>query len=151
MEIAEYFSVIITSMIKFAAGPIAGLAFGLPFWHTVFASVVGMMLTVLILLFAQPLVQPLLNRFGKKEKKVFSKTTRYAVKIKKKFGLNGIALLTPFLFTPIGGTIIALAFKFDRAKIMMSMLVSGIFAGIIQTAFFYQLPAIKTYLSTLFA
>jgi uncharacterized membrane protein len=137
-------------MIKFVGGPISGLALGLGFWLTVLGSTIGMMVSVLLLVFAQGFIQPFLNRFKKKDKPIFSKFSRFAIKTKQKFGLSGIALLTPFAFTPIGGTILALAFKFPKHKIIIAMLVSAFIGGIIQTAFFYQLPVMKAGLEKLF-
>jgi hypothetical protein len=83
----------------------------------------------------------------KSKKKIFSKTTRYAVKVKSSLGLWGVALLTPFLFTPILGSFLALAFKYKKSEIIVKMAICGILAGYIQTAALFYL---KESISALF-
>jgi hypothetical protein len=132
--IEKYLSVALAASLKFFGGPITGLALKLSYWEIALATITGMMVSVLVSAFLGERIQ---NRFLKNQKK-FSKRTRLAVKTYKKFGLLGIACLTPLLFTPIGGTLIALSFKIPIPKIIAYMLGFGIFWGLIVTAVMQQ-------------
>jgi hypothetical protein len=68
-----------------------------------------------------------------KEKKVFSAKNRKIVKIWRRYGPIGIAILTPILLTPIGGTVIMTSFNVSKNIIFRYMLISGIIWGLIFT------------------
>lgn len=141
MDFAKYFSVIAISMLKFAGGPLTGLALKLGWIETAICSVIGMMTTVALIVFSGDFIQKTWTRlFPKKEKpKKFTKINRLAIKTRRKFGLIGIAWLTPILFTPIGGAAIAMAFRYEKREILIQMLISAMAWAIIQTLFFYFL------------
>jgi membrane protein DedA with SNARE-associated domain len=61
--------------------------------------------------------------FGKR--KIFSQNSRKFVRIWKKYGLVGVALLTPVLLTPIGGTLLAVSSGSPKEKIIIFMFVSA--------------------------
>ena len=56
--------------------------------------------------------------------KRFSKTIRLIVKAWQRFGILGIAVLTPLLLSPIGGAIIAVSFRVKTRRIIINMLIS---------------------------
>lgn len=130
----KYLSVAFAASIKFFGGPITGLAFKLSYWEIALSTMTGMMVSVLITAFLGEKIQ---EKFLKNQK-LFSKRTRLAVKTYRKFGLLGIACLTPLLFTPIGGTLIALSFKIPIPKIIIYMLCFAIFWGLIVTFLIQQ-------------
>ncbi len=138
MPWAKYISVILASMLKFVAGPLAGIALSLNWWETAICTVVGMMLSVVIFVFLGTAIQQLMSRYRKEKPKLFSKRTRLAVRVWKKSGMTGIAILTPLLFTPIGGTLIAVSFKVPRLTIIFQMLLWGIVLGVIITLAVYK-------------
>lgn len=138
MPWAKYISVVLASMLKFVAGPLAGIALSLTWWETAICTVVGMMLSVVIFVFLGTAIQQLISRYRKKKPRLFSKRTRLAVKVWKKSGMTGIAILTPLLFTPIGGTLIAVSFKVPRLTIILQMLLWGVVLGVIITFAVYQ-------------
>lgn len=135
MNWAGYFATITASMIKFVAGPLVGLATKLHWVETTICTIIGMMLTVIVLMFFGVFI----GKFFKsnKPKKKFTKTNRLAVKVRSKFGLIGVAGLTPLLFTPIGGTVLALAFRYPKGQILSHMFVSASVWAVVQTLFFY--------------
>lgn len=138
MPFGKYITVVTASMLKFIGGPLAGLALQLSMIETAICTIIGMMLTVNVVLFLWQTVQLLLNKKGNSKKsKVFNKRTRLAVSVKRKLGLWGIAFLTPLLFTPIGGTLISVSFRYPKLEILSKMLVSAIIWGILQTIFFF--------------
>ncbi len=136
----KYVSVALAAALKFFAGPIAGLALGLTWYETALCSAAGMMLAVVATTYIGKGMQVLIRRWRKAPPRRFSKSSRMAVRIWKRFGIVGIAILTPLLFTPIGGTIIAVAFRVQRQSIFFWMLMSGLCVG---TAISYLVYSLK--------
>jgi len=120
-------------MLKFIAGPITGLALNLTWYETASCTLLGMMLTVLILTFLGRMAQQIIQKYQKQKPRLFSKRTRFAVKVWQKSGMTGIALLTPLIFTPIGGTLIAISFKVSPTKTIAQMLLWGFIWAIVIT------------------
>jgi Na+/pantothenate symporter len=146
MEWAKYVSVVLASAIKFVGGPITGFALGLVWWQTVLLTVAGMMLTVVVVSVGGRQVQRWWNQHNpQKVAKRFSKRTRLAVRIWSRFGVWGIACLTPVLFTPIGGTLLALSFRVSFARLVVPMLLFGVLWGVVFTLLMYQLEAVRTF------
>lgn len=153
--VSEYIAVALASTFKFVGGPVAGIAMGLSLVETAVCSAAGMMLTVFLITYGSNLVKRfstfawfqrmtgffrhlgdsswLKKIFRRRPRKLFSKTTRLAVTVKGRLGLWGVAFLTPFLFTPILGTFIALSFRVPKREILQKMLVCGLLAGFLQT------------------
>lgn len=121
----------IATLFKFIAGPVLGLAAGLSALEMLVITVGGMMTTV----FSITLLGDWFRanwKFGMtKKKKVFSPQTRKIVSIWKKYGVFGVAALTPLLLTPIGGTVIMNAFNVKKEKIFLFMFVSALFWGVV--------------------
>lgn len=143
MPLAKYFTVIFATAIKFFNGPIAGVLLGLNWWETAICSMIGMMSTVIIVSFLGTFIQTLIAKYRKSTPKLFSRRTRFAVKIWKKLGIWGIACFTPLFFTPVGGTLMALSFKVSIPKILASMLLFAVVWGVIMTYLIYQLSDLK--------
>ena len=62
-------------------------------------------------------------------KKVFTSFNRRVIKVKQKFGLAGIAFITPiFLSTPVGAFLAERFFK-DKRKIMIYLSIATVFWG----------------------
>ncbi len=128
-EILKYLSVAFASALKFFGGPITGVVLQLNWVETAIASATGMMMMVVTLTFLGKWVQGLLSNYRKKPSKKFTKSNRMAIKVWKRFGIIGIAFLTPPLFTPIFGPLLAVAFKVPRNSIFMWMSLSAIIWG----------------------
>ena len=142
MEYAKYISVMLASMLKFIGGPLAGLALQLTWIETAICTLTGMMASVLLVVFAHSGLDRLRLRYRKTPPKLFSRRTRLAVRVWRRSGIIGIALLTPLLLTPIGGTAIAVSFRVSPIRIILTMLLSGAFWGLVFTVLIYQLPAL---------
>ena len=143
MHVAKYVSVIIASMIKFIGGPLSGVALGLAWLETAICTTVGMMASVVLVTYAGTALLALWQRYRSEPPKRFTKRTRLAIRIWQRSGLAGIALLTPLILTPIGGTVLAVSFGVKRGQIVLYMLVSAILWSVIQTLGVYQIPGIK--------
>lgn len=73
---------------------------------------------------------------AQKQKKKFSKTNRLIVTVKGKYGLIGLALLTPCLFSiPLGSLLAARYFDDNKATIPY-MILSIIFSSFVLTSFY---------------
>jgi uncharacterized membrane protein len=140
MIYARYLPVILASTIKFLGGPLAGLTLGLHWLETALCSALGMMISVLLVTYAGAAIRKLIARFRPQKPKLFTKRTRLAVRIWKRFGMAGIAFLTPLILTPIGGTALAVSFGVHRGRLLLYMLLSGIGWAVVQTLVLYQLP-----------
>lgn len=142
----KYLSVIVSAALKFVAGPLTALALGLTWYEAALCSAAGMMVSVLLFTYIGKAIQLLIMRWRKTTPKRFTKSSRMAVRIWKRFGIIGIAILTPLLFTPIGGTIIAVAFRVPRRKIFLWMSISGLSVGAIVSFAIYKLYFLKDWL-----
>lgn len=143
MQIAKYLSVVLASTIKFIGGPLSGVALGLTWLETAVCTTIGMMVSVVAVTYAGAALQALATRYRKQRPKRFTSRTRLAVRIWKRSGLLGIALLTPLILTPIGGTALAVSFRVNRMRILLYMLISGILWAIAQTLAIYQIPGLQ--------
>lgn len=124
--IYKCFLIMLGSMIKFLTGPITGSAFKLPIYLTFVFTILGMMMSVmLVLTLGNWLKINLISKFLKPQKR-FSPKNRRIIKVWKKFGIVGVAGLTPLVFTPLVGTFVALSFGVEARKIFVYMLISAI-------------------------
>ena len=143
MQWGAYFAVMAASSIKFVAGPLTGFGLGLSMLETIVCTWVGMMFTVTVMLTIGRFLVQQIARIRIQKPKLFSGRVRYAVSIWQRFGIKGIAVMTRLLFTPIGGSLLALSFKVPTPRVLFFMAISGIFWSVIFTVLFYQLTFIR--------
>jgi hypothetical protein len=124
----QYVTVIMASSFKYAAGAFSAKWFNLSIAETVILMVIGMMLAVTLLttLFGD-IFYGFLKKTVFKNTKVFSDKSRRIVKVWSKWGLLGIAFFTPILFSPVGGTLIAISFGEHKNRIIGYMFASAVF------------------------
>lgn len=135
----KYFSVIAFAAFKVLGGAVTGYVLGLSYTETVILSAAGMMLTVVVLtFFGERLRGFILRRFFKK-RKLFTPLNRKKVRVWRKFGLLGAALLTPPLFTPPGGALLAVSFGENRKKIFFYMLIGAVLWALIFSLIVFSL------------
>jgi len=138
-EILKAIPVYLSSMLKFIFGPLGGFAAGLELVTTILATVAGMMTVVLSFTYAGEWFRAkVINRFFRKKKK-FSQNNRKFARIWKKYGLFGVAALTPVLLTPIGGTLLAISSGSPKEKIILFMLISASVWAVIFSVTIYLL------------
>ncbi|MEX2335892.1 MAG: hypothetical protein WD555_01320 [Fulvivirga sp.] len=118
-------------MLKFIAGPTLGYAGGFSLLSTIFITITGMMVSVFLFTFLGKLLrEKVLVRIFRNRKR-FTKKNRRFVNIWNKYGLPGVAFLTPVIFTPIGGTIILTSLGSPKRKIIFSMFLSAFFWSVL--------------------
>ena len=129
--------VFLSSMVKFILGPLGGYAARLHPIITILVTIGGMMTSVFAFTyFGEWLRTKLLHGFFKNRKR-FSPRNRKFVKTWKKYGLTGVAILTPLILTPIGGTLLAVSAGSPKEKIILFMFISAAAWAIIFTVTIY--------------
>ncbi|MCS6968518.1 MAG: hypothetical protein RMJ44_07565 [Cytophagales bacterium] len=124
-KLLKYLAVFGLSMFKFIFGPLTALPLGINYLTTALLTAGGMMASVFIISsLGTRARQRFLQRFAP-NRRLFTKRTRQIVRLWRGYGVWGVALLTPLIFTPIGGTIIAVSFGERRNKILLTMLVAA--------------------------
>ena len=132
-EILKAIPVYFASMLKFILGPVGGYTAGLNLLTTILSTVFGMMTIVFVFTYSGNWFrEKVLSRFVKKKNKgKFSDSSKRFVTIWKKYGLPGVALLTPLFLTPIGGTLLAISSGSPKDKIIFYMFLSAAFWAVI--------------------
>jgi len=139
LELAfQIFSIVLLTMLKFAAGPIGSYSVAFPMWLSIILTVVGMMTAVLLFTYLGDFIRDRIFSNYFRSTKSFSKRNRMIVKVWKKYGVYGVAFLTPVVFTPIPGTLVLVSFKTPNKVIFSSMLVSAIFWSFVFTYIVYE-------------
>jgi membrane protein DedA with SNARE-associated domain len=139
-EILKAVPVFFSSMIKFIFGPVGGYAAGLHVVTTILSTTLGMMtIVILFAYFGNWIKAEIFSKFRKNDKPPSQKKNRRLARIWKKYGLTGVALLTPIILTPIGGTLLALSSGSPREKIILYMFISASVWAIVLTFSIYLL------------
>jgi uncharacterized membrane protein len=149
-EILKAFSVYLSTMIKFIFGPIGGKAAGLHLITTMVVTASGMMTVVFAFTyFGEFIREKIINRFRKKKstesiEELNKKNTGFF----KKYGLVGIAILTPVILTPIGGTLLAVSVSPNREKIIFYMFISAcVWSVILTLAVYFGYDAVMNFVN----
>jgi membrane protein DedA with SNARE-associated domain len=136
-EILKSIPVFLSSTLKFILGPISGYAEKLNILATILATIGGMMTSVIIFTyFGEWMRTKVLHGFFGKTKKQSEPKEKF-VSVWSKYGLAGIAALTPVILTPIGGTILAVSSGSPKNKIIFYMLISATIWSVIFTLTIY--------------
>lgn len=136
-EILKAIPVYFSSMIKFILGPLGGYFAGLNLVTTILVTVAGMMTVVLAFAYFGDFLRGQLTKRFFKNRKIFSVRNRRFVTVWRKYGLTGVAILTPLLLTPIGGTILAVSFGAQKNKLILYMFVSAAVYSVLFSAGIY--------------
>ncbi len=136
-ELSRAIPVYFSSMLKFILGPVGGYLSKLNMLTTILATVAGMMTVVIAFAFFGDLIKKhILGRLFKKPNPFSDKNKKF-VRIWRKYGLAGVAALTPLLLTPIGGVLLAVSFGSPRDKLIVYMFISASFWSVTLTLLIY--------------
>lgn len=124
-EFLKYASVYFSSTIKFIFGPVLGITYELPIIWVILLTALGMMTTVYLLTYFGKQIRHFFKRFQTR-KRIFSKRSRRFVTLWRKFGLIGVCLLTPLIFTPPGGAILVNLLEPRKGQILKWMWISAL-------------------------
>lgn len=121
ISFANIISVILTSMVKLILGVPLALSLDFSFWQTVLFCFIGGSLGVLFFAFFTEKVTNLYHKFfpkkvkvEKEEKETFKQ--KMVRKARKKYGLIGLAFLTPVFLSIPFGTFITLRYFPNKVK-----------------------------------
>ena len=122
----EFISIYLMTMVKFIAGPTFGYAAGFPWWKSVLVTILGMMSSVVLFaFFGEAIRKKVISKYFP-EAKTFTKKNRRVAKLRRKYGMIGVAALSPIIFTPIGGTVILVGLRAPKDKIILYMAISAV-------------------------
>ncbi len=141
----EIISVFLLSTVKFVFGGIPlALAFGFPFFKVVTITTLGGFTGVIFFVFLSDKLIASVKKIKDKNqikdlrlstKKIFTKKNKIIIKVKHRFGLLGIAILTPFLISIPLGCYIAVRYFKNKQKILIYMFSSVLFWSIFLSSF----------------
>jgi hypothetical protein len=134
--ILKALGVYFSSMIKFIFGPFGGFAAGFNLVVTILITVGSMMTVVLAFAYFGEFIRERVLKKIFNPKKFSDRNRKYAW-VWRKYGLVGIALLTPVLLTPVGGTLLAISFGAPKNKLIIYMFVSASAWALILTVTVY--------------
>jgi uncharacterized membrane protein len=156
-EISEIISVFLMCSLKFGIGgmPMAVFLFGFGFWKAFFVcnlgGITGVVIFTYFLAVIKKAVAKFMARFKKPNtvpKKKFTFTNKMVVKAKQKFGLIGLAILTPgVLSIPFGIFLSLHFFKKHKTKIILYNSISVV---IWELALYFAFNYFKSFFSAFF-
>jgi hypothetical protein len=145
----EIVSVFLLSTVKFVFGAVPmALGMGFSFFEAVTITSIGGFTGVIFFTFmSDKLVAGFKKRKAKREaehpenkKKIFTRKNRMVVRIKKRFGLFGIALMTPLLFSIPIGCFLAVRYFHNKQKILIYMFGAILFWSVSISSFKLLFP-----------
>ena len=123
-EILSALLVIGFSTVKFLTGVAASLGFQQGLVSSYISTVGGGILGVFVFTFFGEIINHWYKRlFPNKQKRIFTGWNRFVVKLRRSFGLPGIAMLTPLLSIPVG-IFLSLSLTKNKWRISLFMLMS---------------------------
>lgn len=132
-ELAKIGGIFLLSAVKLLFAPGTAVASGFTFWKTVVVTTAGGTAGVLFFYF---LGQWIMQRMGvyadrwrsirnksKGRRSVFNRKNRFIIRVKHRYGLIGLALLTPCVISiPIGAVVAARFYNHDRLTLPLLIL-----------------------------
>lgn len=139
-KILQILLVVILSGTKFLTAPITSLNIGFGYLETLLITTIGGVIGVVFFYYLSAaimvLIQTITSKFQKKQKqpnkkRVFTLRNKLIVKVKREYGLIGLAAITPiFLSIPLG-TFLAARFFNDQKKVLTYLSASVIVWSVI--------------------
>lgn len=139
-KLLQILLVVILSGTKFLTAPITSLNIGFGYLETLLITTIGGVIGVVFFFYLSAaimvILQKLTGRFQNKKskpqkKRVFTWKNKLIVKIKREYGLIGLAAITPiFLSIPLG-TFLAARFFHDQKKVLTYLSASVIVWSVI--------------------
>lgn len=130
---------------KFFLGVPALIYAGYSYWETILVSSAGGLSGFFVFYYFGELIKILFRKFfpGKKEteKKKFTRRNRFIVGLKGKYGLTGLAILTPVVFSiPLGSLLAARYFDEEKSTIPVMTAFVVIWSFVLTTFYHFIEP-----------
>jgi ABC-type antimicrobial peptide transport system permease subunit len=133
-KVLQILLVLILSGTKFLTAPITSLNIGFGYLQTLGLTILGGILGVLFFYFLSNAIMFAISRLSGKvtfrrtppKKRSFTWKNRLIVKVKRDYGLIGLAAITPTMLSIPVGTFLAARFFPDRVKVLTYLMASVI-------------------------
>lgn len=138
--LAKYVVVVLSSMFKLVLGPITAIGLGLNPAEAAALSALGMTFTAFLVAYLGEHVRgPIASWVERRFPRFAARPPNPRLQaIFERWGLPGIAFLTPLLLSPPGGAIAAVAFGIARPRIVYAMSLSAIGWSAVYTTLIYR-------------
>ncbi|MEQ8324151.1 MAG: hypothetical protein RIC15_08830 [Vicingaceae bacterium] len=136
-EIIKVFGLLIISGVKFFFAPSTAILSGYSYLETIIITTSGGVGGLITFYYFGEFLQYVFTRSKKKkkEKKKFTRLNRRIIKVKSTYGLIGLAILTPCLFSiPLGSLLAARYFDKDK-RTLPFMIASVVLWSFVLTTF----------------
>lgn len=152
-EIWKYISVFLSSTLFFSkiGMPTAVTLFKFHYFKVIITSCAGAIFSTVVFTYLSDVIlkwwDKLKDRFFTKKgpKKKFTKTNRLVIKIKRRFGLAGIAALAPFIISIPLGAFLGERFYKDKRKVIIYISVSTIlWSNILYVVYYLLYHSVKS-------
>lgn len=138
-KVLQVIFIVILSATKFFAAPITSLNIGFNYLQTLMLTIVGGILGVIVFYFLSNAIAFLVIQITKailgskmpSKPKIFTWKNRMIVNTVRKYGLLGVAIITPVLLSIPLGTFIAARYFEDRNQVFKYMCASVVFWSVI--------------------
>lgn len=122
-EVLKALSTIGLSSIKHMMGGVAAASYDYTyleaFTYTAIGGILGVAFFIFLSKTAQNFFSYIFPKKKKKKKRKFTKFSRFIVRVKQRFGLAGIAFITPWFLTVPVGTMISCGLYRDKRKVFI--------------------------------
>ncbi|MBL7777482.1 MAG: hypothetical protein JNK66_04180 [Chitinophagales bacterium] len=125
------------SIIKFSLATITALESNLGLGGSI-ANIIGGIIGIVLFTYLGAIIQDyFVQKFPKTFGRKFTRSNRLLVKVKQRFGLGGIAVLTPIVLSIPVGVLFATTITHDKKKIILSMVMSALFWAVLISLPYY--------------
>lgn len=129
MEIAEIASIFFLSAVKFMFAPGVAAAAGYSLFETILITSTGGMFGITVFYYFGLWITQTIDKWryrknGKKTKKVFTRKNKFIVKLKGRFGLIGLVIVTPAILSIPIGCVVAAKFYYRNKQTYPLLLLS---------------------------
>ncbi len=142
----KYLIVYFTAIFKFVPAPLIALYQNLTILEATILTTLGTMTTVITLTFAGERFRKFILRKFFRKRKLFTPGNRKKVRFIRKYGIKGVAFLTPVVFGPVIGALLASTLGAAKHKIFISMAICCLFWAFILSLIFDQSLAFWSFL-----
>lgn len=145
MEVAGIVTVLVMSVVKFFFSALVSYGFDHTYWQTILLTAIGgcggtiafyhmgrRLMEWLRLRYVRRRKQRVLT--GQAQKPIFTRTNRWIVRVKRSYGLLGLAVMPPILSIPITSVLAAKYFKHDRRTLPFLLSVVVAWSVVLSTA-----------------
>ena len=138
-KILQILLIVILSATKFLTAPITSLNIGFGYLETLLITTLGGLFGVLFFYYVSAAIMLLLSKISsrlsqgrpKKKKKSFTWKNKMIVRVKRDYGLIGLAALTPTILSIPVGTFLAARYFNDKKKVLTYLCASVVVWSVI--------------------